>query len=323
MPVLVDSYQRKIDYLRVSITDRCNLRCVYCMPEEGIQPKPRSEILTYEEIEFFAKCAVEVGISKIRLTGGEPLVRKGIVELVRRLSQIPNLQDISLTTNGVLLQDYANSLAEAGLTRINIGLSSLDAGVYYRLTRGGDVKKALAGVTAALDAGLDPVKINVVVLRGLNDDLTKFAPLIFEYPIYVRFIEYMPFNQGLGDRFVSCAEMMEQFKILGELHEVAPPRGAGPARYYTLKGALGTIGFISPISGHFCSSCNRLRLTADGQLRTCLFSDEEIDVRTALRQGASAQQVVGLIREALVNKPKDRISIQEASLKRRMSQIGG
>ncbi|MBC7263921.1 MAG: GTP 3',8-cyclase MoaA [Chloroflexi bacterium] len=323
MPVLVDSYQRKIDYLRVSITDRCNLRCVYCMPEEGIQPKPRSEILTYEEIEFFARCAVEVGISKIRLTGGEPLVRKGIVELVRHLSQVPNLQDISLTTNGILLQDYAHPLAEAGLKRINIGLGSLDADVYSRLTRGGDVRRALAGVTAALNAGLDPVKINVVVLRGLNDDLTKFAPFIYEYPIHVRFIEYMPFNQGLEDRFVPCVEMMEQFQIFGGLNEIAPPTGAGPARYYTLKGALGTIGFISPISGHFCSRCNRLRLTADGQLRTCLFSDEEIDVRAALRQGASAQTIVELIREALVNKPKDRISVREASLKRRMSQIGG
>ncbi|MDI6689347.1 MAG: GTP 3',8-cyclase MoaA [Actinomycetota bacterium] len=324
MPELIDSYKRKIDYLRVSITDRCNLRCVYCMPKEGIKPKPHSEILTYEEIELFAKCAVKVGISRIRLTGGEPLVRRGVVDLVHRLSQISDLKDMSLTTNGILLKDYAKALVDAGLKRINISLDSLEPEVYRRLTRGGDVRKALEGMNAALEVGLDPVKINVVVLRGLNENLKKFAELILEYPVHVRFIEYMPFNQELNyeDRFVSCAEMMEKLKNFGGLEEVSSPLGAGPARYYTFKGAQGTLGFISPVSGHFCSKCNRLRLTADGRLRTCLFSEEEINVKKVLREG-SEQRIMELIREALINKPKDRMSIRKASLKRRMSQIGG
>jgi len=295
------------------------------MPEEGVKPKPRSEILTYQEIEFFARCAVQTGISKIRLTGGEPLVRKGVVELVRHLAQIPGLKDMSLTTNGILLKDYAQALVDAGLKRVNISLDSLDPEVYHHLTRLGELGRVLEGMKTALQVGLHPVKINVVVLRGLNDDLEQFARLIFEYPVHVRFIEYMPFNQELNnqDAFVSCREMKEKLGRLGRLVKATPPLGAGPAKYYTLKGALGTLGFISPISGHFCPQCNRLRLTADGQLRTCLFSNEEIDVKTVLRQGASEQDVIELIKEALRNKPRDRFAVHEVSFNRKMCQIGG
>lgn len=341
-----DSFGRRIDYLRISVTDRCNLRCAYCMPPEGVPWKPPSEVLSFEEIERFAGVAVTEGIGKIRLTGGEPLVRKGIVDHVRRLRAITGLEAIALTTNAILLRRYAENLADAGLRRVNISLDTLDPEVYTRVTRGGRLCEALDGLEAAVAAGMDPVKINVVIVRSLEQDLLGFARMTLERPVHVRFIEYMPVGGGVeagsaeapreplpggwtkADH-VSSAETLERISAegaaagFGQLLPVpadGAPGGWGPARYYRFEGAAGTLGVISPLSHHFCAECNRLRLTADGKLRMCLFSDEEFDVREVLRHGTD-EDVRAVIREALAAKPEshhDRIGTL-----RRMSQIGG
>ncbi len=339
-----DGFGRRIDYLRISVTDRCNLRCRYCMPADGVEWKSPIEVLSFEEIERFAGVAVGEGIGKIRLTGGEPLVRKGLVDHVRRLREITGLEAIALTTNGTLLSRYAEQLVEAGLRRINISLDTLDPDVYAEVTRGGKLSDALAGLEAAVAAGLDPVKINVVVVRGLEQDILGFARMTIERPLHVRFIEYMPVGDADEGGETSCAalpggwthadhvpsdETLERLAAegaaagLGELVPVSKddaPGGWGPARYYRFEAALGTLGVISPLSHHFCAECNRLRLTADGKLRMCLFSDEELDVRGALREGTD-EDVRALIRRALAMKPEnhhDRIGTL-----RRMSQIGG
>ena len=341
-----DSFGRRIDYLRISLTDRCNLRCVYCMPSEGVEWKAHGDILSFEEIERFAAIAVQEGISKIRLTGGEPLVRKGVVEHVRRLHQLTGLDAIALTTNATLLPRYAKDLREAGLQRVNISLDSLDPDVYARITRGGNLNDALAGLQAAFDAGFDPIKLNVVVVRSLNQDLLRFAQMTIDRPLHVRFIEYMPV--GAAEVGEGChteggietdgwtredtvpsdeivARLAEQGAAagLGELVPVTKggaPGGWGPAAYYRFPGALGTIGVISPLSHHFCEECNRLRLTADGRVRPCLFSDDELDVRTVLRSG-SDEDVREVIRRALRDKPENHH--ERVGTTRSMSQIGG
>lgn len=338
----VDAHGRRIDYLRISLTDRCNLRCVYCMPEEGVAWQPHDEILTFEEIERLTRIAAEEGISKVRLTGGEPLVRHGVPALVRKLLDLPGLESVALTTNGILLPRYARALREAGLDRVNISLDSLDPAVYEEITRGGKLDAALAGIEAAFEAGFDPIKLNVVVVRSLEQDLLGFAKMTLDRPLHIRFIEYMPVGtaeEGAGchgesggwtrDDTVPSEEVIERISVeaqaegLGELEAVGrdqAPGGWGPARYYRFAGAPGTIGVISPLSHHFCGECNRLRLTADGRLRPCLFSDEEVDVRSVLREGTDAD-VHDAIRRALKDKPEshhDRIGTD-----RRMSQIGG
>jgi GTP 3',8-cyclase len=343
----LDSHGRRIDYLRISLTDRCNLRCVYCMPTEGVPWKPHDEMLSFEEIERFSEIAVQEGISKIRLTGGEPLVRKGVVALVRRLHEIPGLESIALTTNGILLPRYAQSLRDAGLDRVNISLDSLDPGAYARITRGGRLEDALAGLTAALEAGFEPVKLNVVVVRSLKQDLLGFAKLTLDRPLHVRFIEYMPIGdaeEGAGCRSLGGAvdsvgwtreDTMPSDEVIARLAEEgaaaglgeivavakdAAPGGWGPAKYYRFPGAAGTIGVISPLSHHFCAQCNRLRLTADGRVRPCLFSDDEFDARTVLRTG-SDDDVREVIRQALRDKPESHDS--RVGTTRGMSQIGG
>lgn len=339
-----DAFGRRIDYLRISVTDRCNLRCQYCMPPEGVEWKTPGDMLSFEEIERFAAVAVEEGIGKIRLTGGEPLVRKGLVDHVRRLREITGLEAIALTTNATLLPRYAEALAEAGLHRINISLDTLDPAVYERVTRGGKLADALAGLEAAVDAGFDPVKINVVVVRSLEQDLLGFARMSIDRPLHIRFIEYMPVGGASQPGETDCESVSTEWTEadhvpsdetlqrisaegaaagFGELLPVAKsdaPGGWGPARYYRFEEAAGTLGVISPLSHHFCAECNRLRLTADGKLRMCLFSDEELDVRDALREG-TAEDVRALVRQALAMKPEnhhDRIGTL-----RRMSQIGG
>jgi GTP 3',8-cyclase len=341
--VATDKLGRTIDYLRVSLTDRCNLRCVYCMPAKGVAWKPHAEMLTYEEIERFAAIAAEEGISKIRLTGGEPLVRSGVPAHIGRLLQMPGLKSVALTTNGILLPRYAEELRDAGLSRVNISLDSLDPDVYTRITRGGRLEDVLAGIESAFAAGFDPVKLNVVVVRSLKQDLLGFAKLTFEQPLHVRFIEFMPVGDADTDSS-GCAddtetwsredsvpsdEVLERLSAegvaagIGELIPVArdgAPGGWGPARYYRFDGALGTIGVISPLSHHFCAECNRLRLTADGRVRPCLFSDNELDVRGVLRTGTD-EGVREVVRKALRIKPEsheDRVGTD-----RRMSQIGG
>jgi GTP 3',8-cyclase len=345
--VATDAFGRRIDYLRISVTDRCNLRCVYCMPEEGVPWREPDEILTFEEIERFAAAAVADGISKIRLTGGEPLVRKGIVDHVARLRAITGLDAIALTTNGILLPRMADDLAAAGLSRVNISLDSLDPDVYASITRGGRLESALAGIDSAFAAGMEPVKLNVVVVRRLRQDVLSFARMTLDRPLHIRFIEFMPVGGedepapgascssegGTGvwtaADHVPSDEIVERLTRegaaakLGALERVerdAAPGGWGPASYYRFPGALGTIGVISPLSHHFCGECNRLRLTADGKLRMCLFSDEELDARAVLRGGTDAD-VHALIALALASKPESHN--QRIGTIRRMSQIGG
>jgi GTP 3',8-cyclase len=320
---LIDRYGRTIDYLRISVTDRCNLRCVYCMPEEGITPQPHSEILTYEEIFKVAKAAVNAGLTRIRLTGGEPLVRKGLVGFVGRLMTLDGVE-VALTTNGTLLARYADRLRAAGLSRVNVSLDSLDPETFRRLTRWGELSDVLEGIEAAVEAGLEPVKINVVVVRSLDQDLAEFASLTTRLPVHVRFIEYMP----IGSRppwpiedFVSAAEVRAELEKRFHLVWADKPDGWGPARYCRIEGAPGTIGFITPRSSHFCAECNRLRLTADGQIRTCLFEDDMIDIRAVLRSGQGSDALREVIERALANKPKEHP--ETLATLRSMSQIGG
>ena len=324
----LDAFNRPISYLRVSVTDRCNLRCVYCMPPEGVPWRPHEEILRYEEIETIVRAAAELGINKVRLTGGEPLVRKGLVDLVRMLARIPGIDDLAMTTNGTLLARYAEELKAAGLKRVNVSLDTLRPERFRRITRLGELSDTLEGIAAAKKAGLVPVKINTVVIRGLNDDeVVDFARLTVEGDWHVRFIEVMPLGDNAewaGNGYVPMDEV--RARIEGELGELIPAkmRGSGPARYYRLPGAKGTVGFITPISEHFCHRCNRLRLTADGRLRPCLLSDYEIDLRTPLRRGASAEEIKALIIEGIRNKP-ERHHLEEGLFPhgRAMSEIGG
>ena len=325
MTKLADSFQRPINYLRISITDRCNLRCIYCMPPEGIPLMSHSDILRYEEIALVARAAAELGITKVRLTGGEPLVRAGVTELVAMLAQIEGIDDISMTTNGVLLERYAAELKKAGLRRINVSLDSLRTQRFRKITRVGKLDDVLQGIEAARKVGLNPVKVNMVVIRGTNDEeIEHFALLSISDDWHVRFIEFMPFmEKGKRNRFlVPVSEMMERIAALGKL-EPSPANGIGPARYYRFLGAKGTIGFISPVTECFCRDCNRLRLTADGKLRPCLFSDEEIDLRTPLRQGANVSDIKRLIQEAATAKPEKHKLLAGVTCERFMSQIGG
>jgi cyclic pyranopterin phosphate synthase len=320
--------ERKIDYLRISVTDRCNLRCVYCMPSTGVTSMPHEEILTYEEIELFARASRLAGIKRIRITGGEPLVRKGAPDLVRMLASIDPELKLSLTTNGVLLERYAAELKDAGLRRVNVSLDSLDRETYAGITRVGKLEDALTGIERAVEAGLEPVKINVVVLKGLNDDPLGFGRLTLELPVHVRFIEYMPYFDEPGRWYVSSAETRARLAGLGELEEVESPEGWGPADYFRLPGAAGAIGFISPVSCHFCSSCNRLRLTADGKMRTCLFDLNGRDIKSEIRSGAGIERLHEIIEGELARKHEegDRNRILAAGQVRagdHMSRIGG
>ncbi len=324
-----DAYDRPIQYLRVSVTDRCNLRCVYCMPEEGVAKFSHQDILRHEEIVRIVRIAVETGFVHIRLTGGEPLVRKGIVELVAELARIPGLDDLSMTTNGILLRQYAEPLARAGLRRINLSLDTLRPERFRQITRWGNLEDVLAGREAALAAGLRPVKINMVVVRGMNDDeVVDMARMTLQPDWHVRFIEVMPLGAGVhwsGDGVVSSAEIRARIEeALGPLTPVPGEVGIGPARYYRLPGAAGTVGFISAVTEHFCRFCNRLRLTSDGRLLPCLLSSATIDLRTPLRNGATDEELRALFMQAVVAKPRGHAlaeGILPTSLP--MSHIGG
>jgi cyclic pyranopterin phosphate synthase len=296
------------------------------MPLEGISLMAHENILSYEEISTVTQAAADLGIIKVRLTGGEPLVRAGLTTLVAMLAQIQGIDDISLTTNAVILERYAGELKNAGLHRVNISLDSLRSNTFHRITRVGNLDDVLRGIEAARQAGLNPVKINTVVMRGINDDeVIDFARLTIENEWHVRFIEYMPFSNGdekADGLLVPVAEMKASIDTLGEL-EPTLESGGGPAKYFRLPGARGTIGFISPVSEHFCQVCNRLRLTADGKLRPCLFSDKEIDLREPLRQGATADDIKRLIQEAASCKPEGHRLKAGITCERFMAQIGG
>ncbi|MBI4320333.1 MAG: GTP 3',8-cyclase MoaA [Chloroflexi bacterium] len=346
-----DGFNRPISYLRLSVTDRCNFRCFYCMPPEGVPWRQPAEILTYEEATLVVRAATELGVKKVRLTGGEPLVRSGIVEFVRMLAEIPGIDDLALTTNGLLLEAKAKALKEAGLRRVNVSLDTLRPDRFKSITGVDAFSKVVAGIDAAYAVGLTPVKVNVVAMRGVNDDeLLDFAALTMEKEWNIRFIELMPLGQtdaGKNGAYLSVSEMRDIISRLGAL-EPAPPRGHGngayhedfkgehvtdgentvvvdgPARYFRLPGAPGTIGFISPVSEHFCFNCNRLRLTADGRLRPCLLWDKEIDLRTPLRAGATLEDVKRLFEEAACIKPEGhRLAEHVAPECRTMSEIGG
>lgn len=328
----LDAYNRPISYLRISVTDRCNLRCVYCMPPEGMPWVPHEDILTYEEIETVVRAAADLDISKVRLTGGEPLVRLDIVKLVRMLARVSGVDDLAMTTNGILLSRYASRLAEAGLQRVNISLDSLQPKRFRSITRGGRLEDVLEGMEAARRAGLEPIKINTVVIRGMNDDeVVDLAGRTMETGWNLRFIELMPVgNSGwLGDEWTEKVVTAEEIRprvesTLGTLEPAKVSAGGGPARYYRLPGAQGTLGFITAISDHFCYRCNRMRLTADGQLRPCLLSDEEIDLRGPLRRGAGVAEIKELLLKGVESKPRrHHLAESNRPKKRSMSQIGG
>jgi cyclic pyranopterin phosphate synthase len=297
------------------------------MPEEGVSLMSHSEILSYEEIFTVVRAAVDMGISKVRLTGGEPLVRLGLPDLVRMLSSLEGIDDIALTTNGILLARYADELKQAGLRRLNISLDTLKPDKFEAITRCGHLKDTLNGIEAAKKAGLNPVKINVVVMAGMNDDeLVDFASKTINDDWNVRFIELMPVN---GDdngfsRLVSAGEMKKRIESLGALEACGTDVGNGPAKYFKLPGAKGTVGFITPVTEHFCYQCNRIRLTADGKLRPCLLSEEEIDLKGALRSGASVSVLKELIETAINMKPKGHnLAAGDARKRRPFSQVGG
>lgn len=348
---LHDGFGRGINYLRISVTDKCNFRCVYCMPEEGVAMRAHDELLSAEEIAHFVRLVAPEGITRVRLTGGEPLVSHRIVPLIEEIRAIDGIEDISLTTNGALLPRLAPALREAGLDRVNISLDTLNADRFTQITRLGRVEQALAGIDAALEYGFEPVKVNTVVVRRMDQDVLELAKLSLERPVHVRFIEYMPIGSSVtsphcGAGTSGCSgstlnpELWDASDVVpsDELRELissqaramgigalAPvdesaPYGAGPARYWAFPNAAGTVGFISAMSNHFCSACNRLRLTADGQLRPCLFSDAEYNVRDALRTGDD-EAVVALYRTAIAHKPQQHGHID--GTQRFMSQIGG
>lgn len=326
--MIIDKHDRVIDYMRISVTDRCNLRCIYCMPSEGVKPITHKSILSYEEIIRIVRIAAQLGVRKIRLTGGEPLTRKDLPFLIGAINNIKGIEDISLTTNGLLLGKLAVPLASAGLKRVNVSLDSLHSDRYREITRGGEIDNVLWGIREAESAGLTPIKINMVPIRGFNDDeIEEFARLTLKKKYDVRFIEFMPIGAReiwSQDKYVSTDEIKERVLRIGPLIPVKD-RHQGPARYFRFEDAPGVIGFISPITHHFCSSCNRLRLTSDGKLRPCLFSETEIDIRAAIRSGVSDDEIERLLRLAVEIKPRRHDLNNQANLDllKPMSKIGG
>jgi GTP 3',8-cyclase len=318
-----DQFGRRIEYLRISVTDRCNFRCVYCMPVEGLQWLPKAEILSYEEITEVVRQLAPLGLTRLRLTGGEPTIRPDLDVLVRMLRAIPEIRDIALSTNGLKLPELAPRLRDAGLDRVNMSADSLRPERITAIARRNLGFDPITAATAAERAGLDPIKINVVVMRGINDDeIQDFARLTLEHPWHVRFIELMPVGDMRAltwDHVVPSDEILDR---LGDLEPTeGPARGNGPATYYRWAGGVGTIGVITPMTHTYCAACNRVRLTADGRLRTCLFGDHEVDLRTPLRGGAS---LVPFVQRAMAEKPEAHglLQMQVGGL-RALSQVGG
>ncbi len=344
MRALQDDFFRVIDYLRLSITDRCNLRCLYCMPVSGVPLYKHADILSYEEIIRVVKIAAALGVRKVRLTGGEPLTRKNVTFLISSLKKIRGIEDLSMTTNGILLERYAGELADAGLDRVNVSVDSFDPERYAMMTRGGDLSAVLRGLAAAEKAGLTPLKINMVPIRGLNDDeIIAFAKITLRSDFHVRFIEFMPsgcIDFWNPEKYITADEMKKTIETIAPLTPVRV-RKNGPSKYFRLKGARGVVGFISALTHHFCEDCNRLRLTADGKLRPCLFSETEIDLRSPLRGAAPDSEIERLLRLSIKVKPKghniqewkpELVRIQDAGCRtglaparqrRPMSKIGG
>ncbi len=317
------SHGRPIDYLRLSITDKCNLRCRYCMPEEGISRQSHTELMRAEEMRRLVGVFVEAGIRKLRITGGEPLVSKILMPLLESIKSL-SLTDIALTTNGQLLSQMADQLLAAGVKRLNISLDTLNPQRFDWISRGGVLQKTLDGINAALTAGFNPVKVNTVVVRGFNDDeVVDLALLAKDRPLSVRFIELMPvgeFNIWSEENFVSTDEIKDKLAVLGLLRPTTVINGNGPAEVFSIDGFCGTVGFINAISGHFCRRCNRLRLTADGKIFPCLHSDSSFDLLTPLRHGATDAELLQLIEQAVEEKPPEHSFGKQL---RGMNTIGG
>lgn len=325
-PALQDSFGRKIEYLRISVTDRCNFRCLYCMPLAGIEWLPKAEILSYEEIAGVVRELAPLGLRRIRVTGGEPTLRPQLERLIALLREIPEIDDIALSTNGLRLPELAAALKSSGLDRVNMSADSLRLDRIRQIARRNIDFDPIAAATAAERAGLSPIKLNVVVLRGINDDeIRDFAALTFEHAWHVRFIELMPvgdMREVTWDHVLPMEEVLQRLEFVAPLSPVNPPnRGNGPARYFQFAGAKGTIGLITPMSHTYCASCNRVRLTADGRLRTCLFGNHEVDLRTPLRDGLPLEP---FFRAALAGKPKEHelLEMRVGGL-RALSQVGG
>jgi cyclic pyranopterin phosphate synthase len=325
---LIDPYDRHLNYLRISITDRCNLKCIYCVPGDLIPRLSHDEILTYEEILRLVRIGIRLGISKIRVTGGEPLVRKGVYGFLTELSGLDGLADLSLTTNGVSLKANLNKIKAAGIKRINISLDTLNRTKFERITGFDLFDQVWRGIEMALSMGFHPIKLNIVALNGINDDeLTDMARLSFDYPLHIRFIEYMPIGASqIGNGPLLLApEIKKRISVLGNLIPVPNTINDGPARRYHFEAAAGEIGFIHALSHHFCNKCNRLRLTARGQLRPCLLSDHHEDVKGILRTGGTDEQLAEVFFKAVRHKPSDHnLALRNPSrVWDQMSSIGG
>jgi len=323
---LKDQFGRSIEYLRISVTDRCNFRCLYCMPAEGLPWLPKAEILSYEEIAEVVSQLAPLGLRRLRITGGEPTIRPNLEELIRLLRALPEIEDIALSTNGARLLELAHGLRAAGLDRINMSADSLRPDRIAKIARRNLGFDPVTSALAAERAGIAPIKINVVVMRSINDDeIEDFARLTLDHPWHVRFIELMPVGEMSGltwEHIVPSDEVLSRIASLGTLApDGGPPRGNGPATYYRLTGAQGTVGVITPMTHTYCASCNRVRLTADGRLRTCLFGDHEVLLRDALRR---REPLEPLFRQALADKPKEHALLQmKVGGLRALSQVGG
>ena len=324
-----DQFGRRIEYLRVSVTDKCNLRCVYCMPMEGLPWLKREALLSYEEIERIVRTMAGMGLRRVRITGGEPLVRRDLPDLAAMLSSVPEIEDLSLSTNAVLLAEHADALRSAGVQRLNVSLDSLRAERVDAIARRpGSFPKIMDGLKAAEETGFAPIKINVVLIRGENDDeIEDFAQITRERPWHVRFIEMMPTGANLdlsARQFVSCQEALRRVRAIEALEPVDGPFGNGPARYHRFPGAPGTVGVITPMSHNYCDRCNRMRLTADGQLRPCLFGSLQTNLRDPLRAG---EDIRPHIEHTLTVKPERHHLVQGSAVGSgglvALSQTGG
>lgn len=326
---LVDTFGRVVNYLRISVTDRCNLRCQYCMPADGVPWVPKEQVLSFEEMVRIVRVMSGMGISKVRITGGEPLVRRGLTDLIARFSRLAGVEDISLTTNGVLLAPQARALFKAGLGRINISLDSLRPDSFASITRANLFGRIREGIQAAVEAGFNPIKLNMVVIRGVNDDeIADFARLTKHSHFEVRFLEYMPLD-GYGNwnrsKLVSGAEILERLRAVGELEKIRSDDRSEVAQRFRLSGCQGEIGLILPVTQPFCANCSRLRVTAEGFIKNCLFGQEEWNLRDLMRAGGSDEEVREMIRLAVMRKKAafGGLDLDNDRSARNMSQIGG
>lgn len=324
--MLKDAYGRKINYLRISLTDRCNLRCNYCMPPNGVDPIEHERILRYEELILIIEAAAQLGISSIRLTGGEPLIRKGVIPFIKLISSIEGIDDIALTTNGVLLGEMGQDLKKAGISRVNISLDTLDREKYKKITGKDSLHKVINSIDASFGLGFNPIKINVVLLKDYNfDEVLDFVNMSKDRPLHIRFIEMMPLGESPGNfnrSFVSWSNALAIVKTHYNVRENSGPNGKGPAKYYNIDGFQGTFGFITAVSEHFCQQCNRVRITSDGKLKTCLFGENEVNLKK-LSQLGDIEKIKEALILAIMKKPQSHNIKSNTTTSRFMSQIGG